>query len=390
MKKGTKTGKGNKAGKGSKGKKKLLIASDSFLPRWDGIARFLSEMIPRLKKDYDITIVAPDFRGSRVSMKGVSIVRIPVFGFSWGDYTPPKFRPGRIKELVKEHDLVFSQSIGPIGYLAMKHAKKKKKPVISFIHSIEWELVPKSASKLMFFARYIVRQLARWMYNKADLLIAPSIDTEKLFRENSISSPIKVIHLGIDTSRFTPAKDKKKAKEHAGVDKESTIIGFTGRVGREKDLGTLYRAFRALQSKHDNLKLMIVGKGLPLESIFDSMDDVIHIPVSNRIQDQLKAMDIFVLPSLTETSSLATMEAMACGLPVLATKVGHVEHYINDGKNGYHFERGDWQILAKKLDKLIERPELRRGIGRMARKTMETRYPLKRTVEGIRECLGRF
>lgn len=368
-------------------KTKLLIASDCFLPRWDGIARFLAELIPKIKNDYDITVVAPDYKGSKIKIPGVEIVRIPVFRFTWGDYPPAKFRPRTIKKLVRENDLVFSQSIGPVGSLAILYSKKFHKPVVSFIHSIEWELVAKSASKFMFAIRFIVKKIARWLYNKAALLIVPSEDTANVLKYNMINAPMQVVHLGIDTKRFSPAESKENAKKKADINPKYTVIGFSGRIGREKDLGTLYRAFRHAQKKHKNLKLLIVGRGIDLKKLFGSLDDVIHVPISNKIRDYLRAMDIFVLPSLTETTSLATMEAMACGLPVLATNVGHVKHYIKDGKNGYLFPKRNTIMLVKKLEKLVSNKGLRKGIGLVARKTIETRYPWEKTVKGIKKAL---
>ena len=371
-------------------KKKLLIASDCFLPRWDGIARFLAELIPKIKEDYEVTVVAPDFNGSRINIPGVRILRIPVHKFTWGDFPPAKFKFRIIKKLVKENDLVFGQSIGPVGALAILYAKRFNKPMISFIHSIEWELVPKSASRFMFFMSNVVKRIARWLYNKTSLLLVPSQDTASMLKSAGIGTKMEIVHLGVDTLKFFPAKSKEEAKENVGIEPKYIVIGFSGRVGREKDLGTLYRAFSIVRKKHENARLLIVGKGLELKDIFDSLDDIIHIPISNKVQDYLRAMDIFVLPSLTETSSLATMEAMACGLPVIATDVGHVKYYIRDGKNGYIFPKKDYETLARKLEKLIVNESLRKGIGLMARKTIETKYPWEKTVEEIKKCLDTF
>ena len=130
--------------------KKLLIATDNFLPRWDGISRFLSEIIPHIKDQYDITILAPRYKGNLNPIPKVKIVRFPTYKFSVGDYSPAKFHFKEIKEHVEKADLVFTQTIGPIGALAVFYAHKLKKPVIAYIHSIEWELVAKSISPRKF------------------------------------------------------------------------------------------------------------------------------------------------------------------------------------------------------------------------------------------------
>ena len=110
--------------------RKLLIATDNFLPRWDGIARSLSEIIPKLKEKYEITILAPHFQGNIHEFEGIKLIRLPTYNFQIGDFPPTKISFKKIKQIVKDADLVWSQTIGPIGYLAIKYGKKFKKPKI--------------------------------------------------------------------------------------------------------------------------------------------------------------------------------------------------------------------------------------------------------------------
>src|SRR3989344_3705309 len=116
--------------------KKLLIATDSFLPRWDGIARFLSEIIPRIAADFQVTVVAPGFPGEEVEMPGIQLIRIPVFGFSIGDFTPARFRLRLIKKACAEADIIWTQTIGPIGGGAHPPRGKVREPVNAFIQSL--------------------------------------------------------------------------------------------------------------------------------------------------------------------------------------------------------------------------------------------------------------
>src|SRR3989338_4829140 len=85
--------------------KKLLIATDSFLPRWDGVARFLSEVIPKLSKKYMITVLAPEFPGPPVEYDGVKIIRFKTFNFQVNAYTPAKPNLKLVKQQVKEADI---------------------------------------------------------------------------------------------------------------------------------------------------------------------------------------------------------------------------------------------------------------------------------------------
>lgn len=109
----------------------------------------------------------------------------------------------------------------------------------------------------------------------------------------------------------------------------------------------------------------------------------------DKVQDYLKAMDIFVMPSLTETTSLATLEAMASGLPVIATRIGFLQNYIVKGYNGTFFTRNDSSQLAAKISTLIRKKELRLRLGRNARKTVAYSFSWERSMGKIRRVLRR-
>jgi L-malate glycosyltransferase len=98
-------------------------------------------------------------------------------------------------------------------------------------------------------------------------------------------------------------------------------------------------------------------------------------------------MDIFVMPSLTETTSLATLEAMSCGLPVIATKVGFIKNYLVKDHNGLFFPRNKSTVLALKLQKLIDNKELREKLGKNARKTIAYSFSWERSINKIKRIL---
>ncbi len=371
-------------------KKRLLIATDCYLPRWDGIARFLSEVIPMLEDDYDITVVAPDFPGSKKMADKEEVVRIPLSWLKLGDYTFARLKRKKIKELVTKSDIVWSQTIGPIGMLAIYYAKKKRIPIISYVHSLDWELASRSISRpyLSLIITNLVKIIARWLYNKATLILVPSKEVARILKSKRISPPKRVAYMGIDTEKFVPPENKEEAKKRVGIDPNHTVIGFHGRIGREKGLMTLYNTFIKLQKDFENITLLIVGSGLAeIESLFKSAMNIKHIKSVDNVVPFVQAMDIYVLPSLTETTSLSTLEAMSCGCAVLSTKVGLVRKYIKDKFNGSFFPTGNEIVLRLKLKRLIENPEVRDKLGRNARKTIEKKFNWEKTEIEIRKAI---
>ncbi len=381
---------------------KLVIATDSFLPRIDGISRFLIEIMPRLKSEFDIELIAPSFREQlrcsketkeeiKNRLSRIKITRIETTNISIDDYFFPKPSYKKIKGILGNADLVFIQSIGPIGGLAAIAAKKLNKPVIAFAHSIDWELATKGVKYFKHLVNLISRIYSRYIYNKAGLIITPAEAISIIFESNRILAKKEVVCLGVDSEKFCPAKDKRKAKKALGISPESFVVSFINRIAREKDIITLYRAFRRLEKRHSNIKLLIVGGRLKeLDKLFSSNRNIILAGKAIDVVPYYQASDVFVLPSLTETTSLSTLEAMSCGLPVIVTKVGFIRSYIKNNVNGMFFPQKNSLVLSMKIEKLINNKGLRSFLGGNARKTIKNSFSWEETAKKIISILKRY
>ena len=368
-------------------KPRLVIATDNFLPRWDGIARFLGEIIPRLLQEYDITVISPDYGLSVLDAK-VTRVLIPTSSKRYGDYTPAQWKPEIVAAAIRQADVVFTQTIGPIGMLANRHARRQGKPLVAYIHSIEWELIPRAldSSLLKRIAHPLMKLLTRRLYNRCTLLIVPSENIAEMFLWQHITAPKRVVHLGVDTRRFIAGK-RDAAKEKLGIPVEALVIGFHGRLGYEKNLLTLSRAY--LRTGTRGKQLLLVGNGVEeLRNRLSKVQGCILPGATNDIVPYLQAMDIYVMPSFTETTSLAVLEAMSCELPVISSPVGFIQQYIHDGENGLFFQTKSSFDLSKKLELLIRDPKLRERLGTAARRTVKEQFDWDRTAEGIAQALA--
>ncbi len=377
------------------GKKRLLIATDNFLPRWDGIARFLSVIIPFLKEEYEITVIAPKF-GPYIP-NGFNLIQIPLGKKSIGDYTGASFRLKTIKKAVRGADVVFSQTIGPIGFFAVYYSKKLNVPVASFIHNIEWELVPLATDKTLLkrILYPIMKKYTRYIYSKSSLLLVPAENIAELITWKKIKTKKRVIHLGVDSNLFRPLEEKTEMeldrintiKEALGL-KNEFVVGYHGRIANEKDLFTLLRAFNWLRRHHKEVRLLIVGDGLQsIKEKLKATPGVILPGAKNNAQDYLSLMNVYVTPSLTETTSLTTLEAMSCGLPVISTPVGYIKEYLSNGYNGLIFQRRDAYALYKHLEFIRQNPQIASLYGNRARKMVLKGFNWSTTIDGIKEAL---
>jgi glycosyltransferase involved in cell wall biosynthesis len=298
-----------------------------------------------------------------------------------------------IASVVKDADVVFSQTIGPVGVTAIKMAKRYKKPLAAYTHSIEWELVPRAMGSTILkkYGQLLAKRTAKKMYNSCDLLIMPSQSISELFLWNNIRTKSAIVNLGVDIKKFVPVDDeqKKDLREQLGFSTHDIIIGYHGRIGHEKDLITLLRAFTRLQQTNNNIKLLIVGDGV--ESIkrqLSSRQGVILAGAKNNPVPYLQAMDIYCMPSLTETTCLSALEAMSCQLAVVSTEVGFIKSYIRNGYNGLFFEKQNQYPLAKNIQRLISDAEFRKTLGVNARKTVVEQFSWDKTGIGIENALN--
>ncbi len=373
--------------------KKILICTDSYLPRWDGIARFLTELIPRIKDDFELRVIAPKFDGSLEPIEGVEVIRIPLGKIHAADYVFPKIVMGSIKKHIKWADTIWTHTLGPIGAAGILLGSRQKKSVLSFIHSIDWELIPKSLSGrlLQGTMHKFTKWWARYLFNKCKLIMVPTLEVGGILRKNKVTTPTKPVFLGIDIDKFTPTKDKDKAKEAIGFSSKDRIIGYVGRIGREKNLITLYRAFLRARKQIGNLHLLVVGEGIKdLNKLLNNKEGVVHVGSQDNVIPFLQAIDVYCLPSLTETTSLSTLEAMACGVPVLVTRVGLMRDYVMEGKNGAFFSTFDSYMLSKLIVDMFKDDIKRIRFGNNARNTVTEMYTFDKTVKDIKLVLEVF
>jgi glycosyltransferase involved in cell wall biosynthesis len=372
-------------------KKTLLIATDNFLPRLDGISRFLEMTIPELESKYNVILIAPNFQGKFQKKGNYTIHRFPVHKITVGDISIPK-RPSSkiIDDLVDKADLVFTQTMGPIGLSVINSASKKEKLLLSFVHSIEWILVEKSLARiniLRSILSLITKLYVRRMYNKCTGIIVPSSDVAEILSLLGVKRPKYIVRLGINTEQFKP-NNKVESKLSLGFSESDFIVGYVGRIAREKNLLTLLNGFKKIDNPQK--KLLIVGEGIP--SLKRKLSGN-KVTITGRVFDvvpYLNAMDVFVMPSLTETTCLAALEAMSCEVPVIATKVGSIPHYITHNKNGYLFPKKNSSILAIRLNHLNDHPLQAKSVAKAGRRTVLQNYSWDSTKQQLLKIMEHY
>ncbi len=192
---------------------------------------------------------------------------------------------------------------------------------------------------------------------------------------------VRQIYNGVDTERFRPTSSPRVAP---------LVIGAVGRMKAVKNQTLLCQAFIELLKHRPDLvgavRLRLVGDG-PLrqecEALLGAADLRQHADFrgdSAQVADDLRDMDIFVLPSLAEGISNTILEAMASGLPVIASAVGGNPELVMDGRTGALIESGDVTRLTTTLARYVDNPDMRREHGLAARAAVTERFSLARMI----------
>lgn len=191
------------------------------------------------------------------------------------------------------------------------------------------------------------------------------------------------IHNGVNTTRFAPAESLAQ-RARIGLGPDQPVIGTVGRLDPVKDQATLIRAFAHARQSHPQTTLLIVGDGpgraelLRLTASLELGQQVRFLGERADIPDLLRGLDVFVLASIAEGISNTLLEAMATGLPLVATNVGGNPELVEDGVNGLLVPPQEPATLSSALALYLDDPHLRAVHGKASRQRAVATFPLER------------
>lgn len=288
----------------------------------------------------------------------------------------------------KNIDIICAENIHiglPAGYSILLNmiASKFSVPVILRLHSF-------SANELQ---RELVNQL---MWQKISC-VSKSV-TGDCFQKGADINILSTDYLGVDTNEFNDKPAVIDIKKQLGLNRENKIILIAGRIvlGRkniinEKGFINLIKAFSKLSPRFSQYKLLIaVGKAPEILSheFNESLQMLLGYIKLNHVEDNTivkqfelhemadvyKGSDVFVLPSENETFGQVFIESMACGLPVIGTKVGGIPEIISDSYNGFLVNPDDPSNLSQKIEQVLHNDTLRKSFIDAGKKVVNEKF----------------
>jgi glycosyltransferase involved in cell wall biosynthesis len=315
---------------------------------------------------------------------GVPVTRIAVDVRSrWSKARAARRMVGALLSRLRRVDLVHIHGFSRKNVLVTAMARLLGVPVVMSLHTAGFDEPDAIAAQ---------GRVTWWAFAHADLYLSVSPQLMERYLASGLpASKIRQVPNGIDLQRFAPATDadRQSLRRQLGLPPASPIILFVGFFSREKQPRVLFDAWRTLT---DTPLPALVLVGATRSSYFEvdqtiadrmrrdaaeagAADRLFFVDPTHRIHDYFRAADLFALPSSREGLPVALLEAMACGLPCVASRLaGATDVIITHGEDGILVPPGDADALASALASLLRDHACASRIGAHARATVVSRF----------------
>jgi glycosyltransferase involved in cell wall biosynthesis len=305
---------------------------------------------------------------------------------------PDAFAVHRLVQLIRQFrpDILHTHTAkaGAVGRAAAMLAGSARPPVVVHTfhgHVLRGYFTPNRAR--------VFQQIERILAHYSDALIAvsPQVRDDLVGLGVAPAGKIAVIRLGLDLERRVATDPAARAvvRGKLAVPEESFLIGWLGRMTEIKRANDLLTAFARLRKRGVDAHLALVGDG-PLRGALEEF--AAELGVSDRtrfvgfresVGEFYSAFDAVALTSANEGTPVTVIEALASGLPVVATDVGGVADVVRDGRSGFLVAARDVGAIAERLEELAQDPELRTRMGQEGCRYVVPRYSVPRLVEDV-------
>lgn len=376
---------------------KILIASDLHYPTINGVATFSRNLARGLAaRGHEVLVIAPSQTGKRCKEVDDNhvIVRTVSVPFPFYQNFRISLNPSReVKKVIEDFDpdVIHIQMLMWIGQAAMKYGNKYGIPIVTTNHAMPENLMDnlRLLAPVSRPINYILKAYGARFHSKADYITMPTQSAIDMFNVEKIDTPMEAVSNGIDLSRFTTGQAPDELYERFNLPKDQPIISYVGRLDAEKHLPVLMRAFVRVQSVMPHVHLLIVGDGTErplLQSLAHELGVERSVTLTGRVSDEdlvalHKVGTVFCMPSPAELQSIATLEAMASGQPIVAVDAGALSELCQTERNGYLVEQDNDEMIADALLTIVQDEALREEMSQESRaiaKTHDLQSTLKR------------
>lgn len=331
----------------------------------DGANQALNRLVDYLLRQgaqvrvYSPTTDTPAFEpaGELVSLPSVPIPGRGEYQFSTGLYSA-------IKANLAEFDphIVHISSPDVAGHRALTWARANDVPVLASVHT-RFETYPRYYG-LGFCEPAIVAILKRF-YHRCDAIVAPSASMIAELREQGMHHDIGTWSRGVDRHVFTPSRRDLDWRRSLGIGDDEMAVGFLGRLVLEKGIDIFAETMVELRNRKVPHQVLVIGEGPAKEFFAEKVPEAkfAGFQQGEDLGRAVASMDVLLNPSVTETFGNVTLEAMACGVPVVAADATGASSLVIEGETGHLVPPRDIAAYSDRLAAYAADPALRHAHG---------------------------
>jgi len=358
---------------------KIAIFSECYSPIVNGVMVAVSTLRKELLQlGHQVYLFAPAYPGHQDTDE--DIYRFPSLTLPTNPRYPlaTLYFPQRLKHLLAEFtpDVIHSHSLFGMGRHAAKASRNLDIPLIFTYHTL-LEAYAHYIPLPLPFTRWLARWRSRSFSDAADYVIAPGVAAYDTLLSYGVKTPIKIIPTGVDLS-LAKENYSSPARPRWDIPEGAPVVAFAGRMAKEKNLELLLNAFSLTVNKLPDAHLLLIGGGpwadhiqtLAREMNLSSQVHLSGFLPRQEVYQALNHVQVFAFPSLTDTQGIVVLEAMACGLPIVAAKSGAIAEILRQGEEGLVVEPNP-AAFAEALLALLQDPARRSKMGEQARRQAE-------------------
>lgn len=282
-----------------------------------------------------------------------------------GEYRLAKGLPASIRDdlVAFQPNIVHVSAPDLLGHRALSWARRQNIACLASLHT-RFETYPRYYG--LGFTEPLLVALQKRFYNRADQVMVPSPSMARLLMQWGVRTPIGIWSRGINHARFNPQRRDNGWRRALGIADDAVAIGFLGRLVLEKGLGVFAEVITELKRRGVPHHVLVIGEG-PARAWFASrVPEAVFTGYQggDDLGRAVAGMDIFFMPSITETFGNVTTEAMAAGVPVVAAHATGAVDLVEPGVTGFLVPPQNVSAYADAIQRLIEQPALRAAAGK--------------------------
>lgn len=331
----------------------------------DGANQALNRLVGRMiARGVDVRVYSPVVEEPAFEPTGtlIGVPSVPIPGR--GEYRVALGLPRAVKADLEtfDPDIVHLSAPDWLGHDAKKWGQGQGLPVVASVHT---RFETYFDYYKMGFIRRGVERLLKSFYGDLTEIYAPSDSMADVLRAEGYSEKVRIWSRGVDRQIFSPLARDMGWRRGLGIADDVPVIGFVGRLVREKGLDVVAAIAAELRARGVEHRLMVVGDGPAREEFEAEVPGGVFLgfQTGRDLGRAYAGFDMFLNPSVTETFGNVTLEAMACAVPPVAAMATGATSLVADGASGRLVPPGDIGAYADALEAYVRRPDLRRAHG---------------------------